>query len=240
MTHSLLYLSQENPSELLLKGLKAQGYDVHSAALDMCGWQAYKNAFRNVELPHVVLVEIGTNRSGVRSMRDLVRSWEGVPLIVIGASHIASLAVQALDAGVEDFIAQPYAMEVLLARVRAVLRRHPEGPHIPAKAHLVDLDGLNVDLQACRVTKDGLDIRLTKTEFRIIACLIGKLDEVCSHDELLSNVWGWEYFDSNHYLHVYLGRIRSKLGAVHSTLLETVPGWGYILHSRLPILKAAV
>jgi len=95
----------------------------------------------------------------------------------------------------------------------------------------IKVEGLIVGLDSRRAFVNGSEMHLTRTEFALLAELAQNLDSVITHEELLARVWGPEYRESSHYLHVYLGRIRQKLGNEHSVLLETVPGIGYILHS---------
>lgn len=86
-------------------------------------------------------------------------------------------------------------------------------------------------MQSRRAFVGGADMHLTRTEFALLAELARNLETVLTHENLLARVWGPEYRDSSHYLHVYLGRIRKKLGPDLESLLETVPGVGYIFHS---------
>ena len=90
---------------------------------------------------------------------------------------------------------------------------------------------LRIDLKARRVFISQHDLHLTRTEYAILAVLANHMNEIVTHDELIVQVWGPEYRGSNHYLHNYLGRLRKKLGE-YGSLLETVPGMGYNLHSN--------
>jgi two-component system KDP operon response regulator KdpE len=117
----------------------------------------------------------------------------------------------------------------MLARVRAVMRRSKAGA--TDKKGEIHIKGLTINLSAHRAFVGGVDMHLTRTEFALLAELAQNQEAVMTHENLLARVWGPEYRDSNHYLHIYLGRIRKKLGDDVEPLLETVPGVGYILHS---------
>lgn len=158
-----------------------------------------------------------------------MREQSDVPIIVLSAYGEEELKVRALDAGADDYVTKPFDHEELLARMRAVLRR-ASGAMARAGSRIV-VNDLTIDLEARRVFVKGTDIRLTRTEFALLAELAQNLESVLTHDELLARVWGPEYRGSSHYLHVYLGRIRTKMGPESSAFLETVPGVGYILHS---------
>jgi two-component system KDP operon response regulator KdpE len=157
-----------------------------------------------------------------------VRERSDLPIIVLSAHDDEELKVRALDAGADDYVSKPFGYEELLARVRAVMRRAVKDQTPDTKIKVGDLV---IDLKARRVFVNGTDAHLTRTEFALMAELAQSLDAVITHEELLARVWGPEYFDASHYLHVYFGRIRNKIGPIHSQLLETVPGMGYSLHS---------
>ena len=163
-----------------------------------------------------------------------VRERSDVPVIVLSAHDDEEQKVRALDAGADDFVTKPFGYEELLARIRAVRRRIPAAVPAVQPSNQIRVDGLVVGLDSRRAFVNGNEMHLTRTEFALLAELAQNLDSVITHEELLARVWGPEYRESSHYLHVYLGRIRQKLGTEHSALLETVPGIGYILHSSAP------
>jgi two-component system KDP operon response regulator KdpE len=161
-----------------------------------------------------------------------IRQQSDVPIIVLSAREDEELKVRALDAGADDYVTKPFSHEELLARVRAVMRRArpSDSDKSPAMIHIKDF---TLDLQGRRAFVGGVDLHLTRTEFALLAELARNPEAVLTHENLLASVWGPEYRDSSHYLHVYLGRIRKKLGPDLESLLETVPGVGYILHSSV-------
>ncbi len=166
--------------------------------------------------------------SGIEVCRR-VREQSDLPIIVLSAHDDEQLKVEALDAGADDYVSKPFSYEELMARVRAVMRRTTDQQPLEAQLHF---DGLLIDLKARRVFADGQDVRLTRTEFALLAELANHPGVVLTHQELLARVWGPEYFDASHYLHVYFGRIRTKVGPKYSSLLETVPGIGYSLRPQ--------
>lgn len=184
------------------------------------------------ELPDLFIIDlVMPNMSGVELCAWIRAQGLETPIIVLSAYDQEDMKVQALDAGADDYVTKPFRIEEFLARMRALLRR---AMVIDPNAHKITIEGVVIDTKARRMFVDGADLHLTRTEFALCETLGKNMDNILTHDELLARVWGEEYRGSSHYLHVYLGRIRKKMGAKYESLLETVPGIGYILHSKLP------
>jgi two-component system, OmpR family, KDP operon response regulator KdpE len=209
--------------KLVRVNLEARGYRVSEASN---GADAL-SAFRHDAFDLVILDLAMPGMTGIDVCTE-IREQSDVPIIVLSAHNQEELKVQALDAGADDYVTKPFGHDELLARMRAVWRRAGAAPPAAGKVAVGDL---TVDLAARRVFVKGADIRLTRTEFALLAELARNLESVLTHDELLDRVWGPEYKGSNHYLHIYLGRIRTKLGPGLDSVLETVPGVGYVMHS---------
>ena len=139
--------------------------------------------------------------------------------------------MRALDAGADDYVTKPFSQGEMMARVRAVMRR--SNAVLSDKTGDIMIMDLTINLAAHRAYVAGIDMHLIRTEFALLAELAQNQEAVVTHENLLARVWGPQYRDSNHYLHIYLGRIRKKLGTEMEPLLETVPGVGYILHSAV-------
>ena len=216
----------DNPAiqKLVSVNLQARGYAVTAAdtgedALRLFTPGDYDLVLLDLILPGLSGLEVCTQ----------IRQQSDVPIIVLSAREDEDLKVRALDAGADDYVTKPFSHEELLARVRAVMRR--ARPAEADKSTEVRIKDFTIDLQSRRAFVGGADMHLTRTEFALLAELARNLEAVLTHENLLARVWGPEYRDSSHYLHVYLGRIRRKLGPDLESLLETVPGVGYILHS---------
>lgn len=181
--------------------------------------------------PDAVILDLRMPRmDGVELTKWIRQQSHLPPILVLSAINEEAVKVEALDEGADDYIVKPFRnYEEFFARLRAVMRRAALPEQIN-KAEIVQFGGVTVDIKAKRVFKDGQDLRLTRTEFNLLAALAHSLDKVLSHDDLLAKVWGGEYVGSNHYLHVYLGRLRKKLEP-YDSLLETVAGVGYTLRS---------
>jgi two-component system KDP operon response regulator KdpE len=221
----ILFVDDDAQIQKMVKvNLQARGYSVDIAgsgeeALEKFNQAAYDLILLDLILPGISGLEVCLQ----------IREHSEVPLIVLSGRDDETLKIHALDSGADDYVTKPFAQGELLARVRAVMRRSKAGSS--AGEGEVKIKSLTINLQAHRAFVDGRDMHLTRTEFALLAELAKNQEAVISHNDLLTRVWGPEYLDSNHYLHVYLGRVRKKLGADLESLLETVPGIGYILHS---------
>ncbi|HEX7556569.1 MAG TPA: response regulator transcription factor [Leptolinea sp.] len=216
----------DNPQiqKLVAVNLQARGYAVQLASSGEEAIDLFKIGQFNLILLDLILPGI----SGI-DVCTWIRQQSDVPIIVLSARGDEELKVHALDAGADDYITKPFSQEEMLARVRAVLRR--SNPGSSDKNGEIHIQDLTINLSASRAYVKGVDMHLTRTEFALLAELAQNQESIMTHENLLARVWGPEYRDSNHYLHIYLGRIRKKLGVEMEPLLETVPGMGYILHS---------
>jgi two-component system, OmpR family, KDP operon response regulator KdpE len=216
----------DNPQmqKLVTANLQARSYGVQVAS---SGEEAL-NVFKIGKFDLVLLDLILPGISGIE-VCNWIRQQSDVPIVVLSAREDEDMKVHALDAGADDYITKPFSQEEMMARVRAVLRR--ANTNSSGKKAEIQIKDLVINLQAHRAFVKGEDMHLTRTEFAILVELAQNQESVLTHDNLLARVWGPEYRDSSHYLHIYLGRIRKKLGSEMEPLLETVPGVGYVLHS---------
>lgn len=231
MANSILLVSDDvHECQMEKRLLQKQGYLVKEVP-----FQAKLPTWANKGVYDLFVVNVPRSRTRDETVFDWVRPSSPVPVIVLSPEMRSNYQVEILDAGADDVLTKPYRPEELLARVRAVLRRGSKKPETVQDSR-IEIGELKIDLGARRVFLGEKDIRLTRTEFALFSALAERIDNVCSHSELLAKVWGWEYWDATQYLHVYFGRIRRKLGKKYGVLLETVTGMGYMLHSSLPKL----
>ncbi|MDP9221627.1 MAG: response regulator [Actinomycetota bacterium] len=201
--------------------LTARGYEVITAAN---GAQALAEAAKRP--PDVVILDLGLpDMDGVEVIGGL-RGWTSVPIIVLSGRTDSDDKVDALDAGADDYVTKPFAVDELLARVRAVSRRvvnDDDGPEVALGDHVIDL-------AARRVIRGGAgEVRLTPTEWHVLEILLRHPGKFISQRQLLIQVWGSAYADEFHYLREYLARLRRKLepDPARPRYLLTEPGMGY-------------
>jgi two-component system KDP operon response regulator KdpE len=160
--------------------------------------------------PDLVVLDLGLpDMDGLDFIRDL-RTWSEAPIIVLSARSTEADKVVALDAGADDYLTKPFGVAELLARVRALLRRHARGAD--GSAHFAFGD-VSVDLSRRSVMRAGEPVRLTALEYRLLAQLIANAGKVLTHRHLLREVWGPSFVESNHYIRIYVARLRQKLEA---------------------------
>ncbi|MGH1564133.1 response regulator [Mumia sp. DW29H23] len=201
--------------------LRARDYEVETAGDGRSALQIVAE-----REPDVIVLDLGLpDVSGTAVIRR-VRATSNVPIVVLSARHESDDKVEALDAGADDYVTKPFGMEELLARVRAAVRR---GGAVPSSSHAVAIDGLVLDPDDGTATKDGAEVHLTPTEWRIVAALLRRPGRLVRQTELLRDVWGPAYERETHYLRVYLAQIRRKLedDPAKPKHFLTEPGLGY-------------
>ncbi len=163
------------------------------------------------EVPDLVVLDLGLpDLDGVEVLRALRRT-STVPVIVLSARHDSDDKVEALDEGADDYVSKPFDMDELMARVRAALRR--AGTDLPQTPETFEAAGLTLDFGARTATRDGHQVHLTPTEWRLLAELARHPGRVVTHEDLLRSVWGPAYGREPNYLRVYANQIRRKIEA---------------------------
>ena len=202
MTRVLVVDDEPQILRALSINLRARGYDVDLARN---GEEALRLA-AHVH-PDVVVLDLGLpGIDGIEVIEGL-RGWSAVPIIVLSVRDREADKVAALDAGADDYVGKPFGMDELLARMRAALRRV-----VPAEElTVVETPDFTVDLAAKRVMSEGVEVRLTATEWHIVEMLVRNAGKLVTQRQLLQEVWGPKYESETHYLRVYMAQIRRKL-----------------------------
>jgi two-component system KDP operon response regulator KdpE len=206
---------------VLVSALQSGGFDVDYAADGSAGVHALRSKTFDV-----VLLDIGLPFVDGWHVLSTLEGRRVPSVIVISARGDQADKVRALDMGADDYLAKPFGSEELLARIRAVLRRAQP----PAQQSLVVRWGhVSVDLRSHSVSKDGHEVRLSPTEYLLVAELARHAHQVMDYRTLLHEVWGPAYGDERHYLRVFIQRLRIKLedDPAHPEVIQTAPGRGY-------------
>jgi two-component system, OmpR family, KDP operon response regulator KdpE len=204
--------------------LRARGYDIVTAN---DGAQALEMAAAHH--PDLVMLDLGMPRlDGVEVIQGL-RGWTQVPILVVSGRTDASDKVDALDAGADDYVTKPFAIDEILARIRALTRRVVS----PDDEPIVTFGAVSVDFSAKQVVrkagKKSENVRLTPTEWRILELLLQNPGRLVTRESLLSQIWGPHHTKDTGYLRLYFAQLRKKLEPVPSEprYLVTVLGMGY-------------
>jgi two-component system KDP operon response regulator KdpE len=212
---------------VLVGALQSGGFEVEQAADGSAGVQALKA--RSFD---VVLLDIGLPFVDGWHVLETLEGRRLPSVIVISARGDQADKVRALDMGADDYLAKPFGSDELLARIRAVVRRAQP----PAQLALIVRNAdVTVDLQNHSVLRGEQEVRLSPTEYLLLAELARHEHEVMDYRTLLHRVWGPAYGDERHYLRVFIQRLRLKLehDPAHPEVIQTVPGRGYRLGAAI-------
>ena len=179
--------------------------------------------------PDLVVLDLGLpDCDGIEVIRE-IRTWSGVPILILSARSLESEKVRALDAGADDYLTKPFGIAELQARVRALLRR--AGGIAPGGEPFLQLGDIRVDMLKRQVWRDAVEIRLTPIEYKLLTQLIANIGRVVTHRQLLREVWGPNHVEDTHYLRVYMAGLRRKLelDPALPRHIRTEPGVGYRL-----------
>lgn len=212
--------------EGLRQALKQEGFIVHLAAdgeeaLEV--WRAYK--------PDLVLLDVMLPRmSGIDVCRE-IRSVDETPVIMVSARNEEIDAVVALEVGADDYVAKPYRVRELVARMRTVLRRATPSATADAESNVLTAAGIELDRERHEVILDGQPIQLPLKEFDLLALLMDNKGIVVTRQTLIDRVWGYDYVGDTKTLDVHIKRLRAKVEPNPDTpeLIITIRGLGYKL-----------
>jgi two-component system KDP operon response regulator KdpE len=175
--------------------------------------------------PDIILLDLGLpDLDGVEVLKR-IREWSRVPVIVLSVRDREDDKIAALDAGADDFVTKPFSSGELLARLRTTLRRSQ-----PQSAEAIFRSGnFEVDLAARIVRKNGVEVKLTPTEYSLLRLLVVHAGKVITHRQLLTEVWGPNAIGQTHYLRVHIAHLREKLedDAAQPKFIITEPAVGY-------------
>jgi DNA-binding response OmpR family regulator len=198
-------------------GLRHEGFAVHAAGSVAAGLDLIRR-----ERPDLVIVDVGLpDGDGFELLRRL-RAESDVPVVMLTARGDLDDRVRGLELGADDYVAKPFHMAELLARVRAHLRRQGKAPAAETTLRFADLQ---LDTGTRRVSRAGRDIELTAREFELLELLLRHAGQVLSKESILDRLWGYA-FDDN-LVEVYVSYLRRKLG--EPMLIHTLRGAGYSL-----------
>ncbi|MCG8539717.1 MAG: response regulator transcription factor [Clostridia bacterium] len=224
MSHKILIIEdEERIARFLELELQHEGYMVEKAYDGRTGLE--KALEKDISL--IVLDVMLPGLNGMEVCRRIRQSSE-IPIIMLTAKDATMDKVMGLDTGADDYVGKPFAIEELLARIRAALKRK----NIPSKksSQVLLVNGLRLDLDKHTASYGNTPIELTKKEFDFLHYLMENKNMVLTRDQILERVWGYSYFGDTNVVDVYIRYLRSKIDSrFKKKFIHTVRGVGYIL-----------
>jgi len=219
--HILLIEDDPQTRRFLKSSLAGRGWNISEAETGKAGLAISKEL-----APTLIVLDLGLpDIDGLMVVRGL-RQFTDQPILILSARDQDIDKIKALDAGADDYLTKPFSTGELEARLRALLRRVS---HEAVKRQSVEVAGLRVDFSLHKVFKAEQEIRLTPTEFRLLAILVQHAGLVVTQRHLLRDVWGPDHVHDSHYLRIYMGQLRHKIETdpARPRYLLTEVGVGY-------------
>src|SRR4051812_18018523 len=187
----------------LTPALVANDYDVLRA-------ETGTEALRRIasDAPDVVVLDLGLPDLDGKDVIGRVREWSQVPIVVLSARDREVEKIAALDRGADDFVNKPFGVGELMARLRAALRHHMQRT---GETPVTQIGSLEIDVPRRRITRDGVEVKLTPKELELLAFLARHAGKVVTHKQVLNAVWGPAHATDTQYLRVYVGQLRQKI-----------------------------
>lgn len=218
MTNILIVEDEQNLARFIELELKHEDYNVDieydgRTGLDKALNKSYDLIILDLMLPNI---------NGLEICRQ-IRQEQSTPIIIITAKGETYDKVAGLDYGADDYIVKPFDIEELLARIRAILRRQPQ-------KNVIDINGIIIDKDAFKVTVDGTQLELTKTEYDLLYVLAENRNHVMQREQILDHVWGFNSEVETNVVDVYIRYLRNKLKPFNKEKsIETIRGVGYVI-----------
>lgn len=219
----LIVDDDEKIISMLRRGLAFEGYDVYTASNGAEGLRMILN-----EEPDVVILDVMMPQvDGFEALRRLREGGSKIPVLMLTAKDEVENRVKGLDTGADDYLVKPFALEELLARVRALLRRKTDEE---LETRKIVYEDLVMDTDAREVTREGKKLELTAKEFELLHLFMMNPKRVLSRDLIMDKIWGYDYSGESNVLEVYIAMLRQKTEEHGGKrLIQTIRGAGYIL-----------
>ncbi|HDC8281172.1 TPA: response regulator transcription factor ArlR [Staphylococcus aureus] len=218
MTQILIVEDEQNLARFLELELTHENYNVDTEYDGQDGLDKALSHYYDLIILDLMLPSI----NGLEICRK-IRQQQSTPIIIITAKSDTYDKVSGLDYGADDYIVKPFDIEELLARIRAILRRQPQ-------KDIIDVNGITIDKNAFKVTVNGAEIELTKTEYDLLYLLAENKNHVMQREQILNHVWGYNSEVETNVVDVYIRYLRNKLKPYdRDKMIETVRGVGYVI-----------
>jgi two-component system, OmpR family, response regulator len=223
--HVLLIEDDAEAARLLVKGLRESGYTVEHAPDGRAGLAQAASAPFDIIITDRMLPQL----DGLAVIEAMRARGIATPVLVLSALGAVDDRIKGLKAGGDDYLTKPFAFAELLARIEALLRRHPAAPH----ATRLKVEDLEFDLLQRRVTRAGRELDLTARELKLLEYLMRRAGQVVTRTMLLEGVWDLHFDPQSNLIDVHISRLRQAIDrGTDQPLIHTVRGSGYVLRSE--------
>ncbi len=234
MIHILLIEDDASLRQMLSDGLVRENYKVTEAinikeAKTLLAAELAQQVNHQTPDINVILLDLNLPDGAGESLLSYIRRNFRIPVLIISARHEEGKKIQMLDEGADDYLVKPFSVAELLARIRVAVRHSNQ--NFQTKSLVYKKDDLIFELDKKRMTRAGEVVKLSKTELNLLLQLATSPGYICTHRQLLKEVWGSEYVEHTHYLRIYMAQIRAKIehNPADPQILLTETGIGYRL-----------
>ncbi|WP_257349758.1 response regulator transcription factor [Pseudalkalibacillus decolorationis] len=225
----LIVEDEEKIARVIKLELEFEGYEVDTAETGLIGLEKFRNEKWDLVLLDVMLPEL----NGLEVLRRIRTNDQNTPIILLTARDSVPDKVAGLDHGANDYITKPFQIEELLARVRASLRLNKGSNQSEEVGQELRIGNLTVNEKTRDVIRGKEKIELTPREFDLLVYLLQNKQQVLNRDQLLSAVWGFDYYGDTNVVDVYIRYLRKKIdNNGDSTLIHTIRGVGYVMKEQ--------
>ena len=219
----LVVEDDEDIAQALQRSLRMEGYEVRSAADGEAALEQGRTF-----APDLVILDLGLPKIDGLDVARSLRADDDVPILILTARDALEARVEGLDAGADDYLVKPFALDELLARVRALIRRAEP----VAGAEVLRFADVILDPALVEVRRGNRLLELTRTEYHLLELFLRNPRRVLTRSIIFTDVWGYDFGSSTNSLDVYIGYLRRKLEAGgEPRLIHTVRGFGYVLRT---------
>lgn len=210
-------------AQFLISSLSAAGMNASLAQTLQQALESFKT-----KKPQLMILDLELPDGDGKELIKQLREHSDIPIIVLSARQSEQEKVACFNLGADDYLAKPFGIQELLARVQVALKR---ASMMSLRDHVYSLDGLEIDLTSGLITLHAASLHLTPLEFKLLTTLAQTPGKIFTHRHLLMAVWGDEYGDETHYLRIHMGRLRAKIekNPASPRFILTEPGIGYRL-----------
>jgi len=231
VTRLLLIDDEANLRHTLSYALRQEGYEVLTAEDGEEGLELFRTA-----APDLVILDVMLPRQDGFDVCRRLRKESDIPVVMLTARDTELDKIVGLEIGADDYLAKPFSVRELIARVRALLRRTGRRSEA-APGGVVERDGLVVDPARHRVTRDGTEVALKPKEFELLAFLMTRVGQVFTREQILAAVWGYDYAGDSRTVDTHVKTLRERLrdDASRPRWIETIRGVGYRFKDPVPV-----